>query len=96
MGGVAQGAAEAIASALMKSDGTWACGSDPFISIRLAGAKLERHEKIDVADCHKIASQDHRLGDLTMWIDSKTFLLLQMKRELNEKQMKLQGLAVAR
>lgn len=91
MGGVAQGAAEAMAAALMKSDGAWTGGSDPFIAPRLAGARLEGHEKIDGADCYKLASKHAALGDVTMWIDSKTFLLVQMMRELNEEQLAKQA-----
>lgn len=87
MGGVAQGAAELMASALMKSDGAWTGGSDPFIVPRLAGARLEAHEKIDDADCFKLISKHSQLGDVTLWIDSKTFRLCQITRELNEEQL---------
>lgn len=85
--GIAQGAAEAMAAALMKSDGAWTGGSDPFIVPRLAGANLEGHEKIDGADCFKLVSKHAKLGTVTMWIDSKTFLLRQMTRELSEQQL---------
>ena len=87
MAGVAQGAAELIAAALMKSDGAWTGGSDPFIVSRSAGAKLEGHEEIDGADCFKLVSQHSELGDVTLWVDSKTFLLRQITRELNEQQL---------
>jgi hypothetical protein len=87
MAGVAQGAAEATAALLMKSDGAWTGGSDPFIAPKVAGAKLEGHEKIEEADCFKITSEHARLGDVTLWIDSNTYLLRQMTRELSEQQL---------
>jgi len=87
MGGVAQGAAEGIPAALMKSDGAWVGGSDPFIVPRLSEAKLAGHEQIDGADCYKLVAKNPKLGDVTMWIDSKSFLLRQMMRESNETQL---------
>jgi hypothetical protein len=94
MGGVAQGAAEGIPAALMKSDGgkdplafAWMAGSNPFSVTRLSEAKLVGHEKIEDADCYKLVVKHPKLGDVTMWIDSKSFLLRQMTRESNETQL---------
>lgn len=81
MGGVAQGAAETMAVALLKSDGGRTGGSDPFIVPRLAGAKLEGREKIGGDDCYKLVSKSATLEDVTLWIDAKTFLIRQMRRE---------------
>lgn len=83
MGGVAQGAAETMAVALMKSDGEQVGGSDPFISPRLSGAKMEGMEKIDGVDCYKLVSKSTTLEDVTLWIDAKTFLIRQMRKESN-------------
>jgi len=90
-GSVAQGAAELMASALMKSDGAWTGGSDPFIVPRLEGSKVEGHEAIDAADCFKLISKHAELGDVTLWIDSKTFLLRQILIELDEQQLAAQA-----
>lgn len=80
MGGVAHGAAETIPAALMKSDGAWVGGSDPFIVPRLSDTKLTGREKIDGADCYKLIAKNEKLGTVTMWIDSKSFLLRQMTK----------------
>ena len=81
MGGVAHGAAEATAVALMKSDGAQTGGSDPFIVTRLSGATLAGMEKIGDADCYKLVSKSAQLEDVTLWIDATTFLLRQIKKE---------------
>jgi hypothetical protein len=94
MGGVAQGAAEGIPAALMKSDGAWDGGHDPFIVPRLSATKLAGREKIAGADCYKLVAQHPKLGDVTMWIDSKSFLLRQMAREYSEAQLAEQAKSV--
>jgi hypothetical protein len=87
MGGVAQGAAEGIPAALMKSDGAWVGGHDPFIVPRLVKADLADNEKIDGAECYKVVAKHPKLGDATLWIDAKMFLLRQMQRDYSEAQM---------
>jgi hypothetical protein len=87
MAGVALGAAEAMPSALMKSDGVFTGGGDPLLIPRLAGAAHQGHEKIEGSDCYKIVSKSPTLGDATMWIDSSTFLIRQMKRDYSERQL---------
>ena len=86
MGGVAHGAAEGIPAALMKSDGTWVGGSDLFIVPRLSPTTLNGREKIDGADCYKLVAKNPQLGDVTMWIDAKSFLLRQTRRDMSESQ----------
>ena len=86
MGGVAHGAAEGIPAALMKSDGTWVGGSDLFIVPRLSPTTLNGREKIDGAYCYKLVAKNPQLGDVTMWIDAKSFLLRQTRRDMSESQ----------
>jgi hypothetical protein len=87
MGGVAQGAAECIPAALMKSDGAWSGGHDPFIVPRLSETKLEGREQVDGAECYKLVAMNPKLGDVTLWIDENSFLLRQMTREHDEAQL---------
>jgi outer membrane lipoprotein-sorting protein len=89
MAGVAQGAAEGIPAALMKSEGAWTGGHDPFRVPRLSAAQLAGHEPIDGVDCYKLVARDSQLGDVTLWIDSQSFFLRQMKWELSEAQLAL-------
>jgi outer membrane lipoprotein-sorting protein len=86
MSGVTIGA-EVIPAALMKSDGAWVGGFDPFIVPRLSETKLAGHEKIDGADCYMLVAKNPKHGNVTLWIDSKYFLLRQMVRESNETQL---------
>lgn len=86
MGGVAIGAADRIPSALLEGQ-QFTGGGSPFIGHKVAGSKLAGHEKIDGHDCYKLVSKSETLGDRTLWIDSKSFLLRQMKSENNEKQL---------
>jgi outer membrane lipoprotein-sorting protein len=87
MGGVTHGASERIPAALMRSDGGFVGGNDPFIVPRLSATKLAGHEKIEGADCYKLVANHPKLGDATLWIDSKYFFLRQMTREHNEAQL---------
>ncbi len=93
LGGVAHGAAEGIPAALMKSDGAWTGGHDPFVVARLSPPELAGQEKIDGADCYKLVTKAGTHGDVTWWIDSKTFFLRQMTRHYNETQMAQQAKA---
>jgi outer membrane lipoprotein-sorting protein len=81
------GVAEGIPAALMKSDGAPAFGHDPFLVARASDPKVVGHERIDDADCYKLAAKNPKAGDVTLWIDSKSFLLRQMTRETSESQM---------
>ena len=83
MAGVGLGAAEAIPAALMKSDGAWTGGQNPLDAARLSPPKAAGHEMIDGADCYKLVMKNPQTGDVTLWIDSKTFLLRQMTREMS-------------
>jgi len=87
LGGVTRGAAELIPAALMRSDGVWVGGDDPFIVPRLSEVQLGGHEQIDGADCYKVLANHPRLGNIALWIDSKSFLLRQMTREYSETQL---------
>ena len=53
----------------------------------MAAAKLAGHETIDGADCYKLVAKHPQLGDVTLWIDSKSFLLRQMTKEISDTQM---------
>ncbi len=81
------GVAEGIPAVLMKSDGAPPSGHDPFLVARTSAATLAGHETIDGADCYKLVAKNPQLGDVTLWIDSKSFLLRQMTREHSEAQM---------
>jgi hypothetical protein len=87
MAGVAQGAAEMMAAALMKADGTFTGGADPFIVAQVGGSTLEGHENIDGADCYKLGTKSPIHGDVILWVDSKSFFLRQMMRSLNANQL---------
>ncbi len=81
------GVAEGIPAALMKSDGAMTAGHDPFAVARTSDTKVTGHETIDGADCYKLLAKHPQLGDVTLWIDSKSFFLRQMTRETSEAQL---------
>jgi hypothetical protein len=90
MAGVATlslGVAEGILAALMKSEGVSMGSHDPFMVPRMSAANLAGRETIDGADCYKLVAKHPQLGDVILWIDSKSFLLRQMTRESNETQL---------
>src|SRR5262245_14045632 len=75
MAGVAQGSVEGIPAALMKSDGAWTGGHDPYAIPRMSQTAVAGREKIDGADCYKLVAKNPKHADVTLWIDSKSFLL---------------------
>jgi hypothetical protein len=81
--GVARGAADTIPAVLMKIDGTPAGGYDPLTVPRISPPYLAGRETIDGADCYKIIV-NYAEFDETLWIDSKSFILRQMMREINK------------
>jgi outer membrane lipoprotein-sorting protein len=81
MGGVALGAAEGIPAALMKGDGAQFFGDYPFFVPRRSPTKVAGLEKIDGNVCYELAAKNPKFGNVTLWIDAKSFLLRQMKSE---------------
>jgi len=85
--GVSQGVSDRIPAALMKSDGVWVGGGDPFIIPRLSPSKIEGHETVDGLDCYQLLAEHLRLGTVRLWIDSRTFFLRKMVVDHNEEQL---------
>src|SRR5262245_30115538 len=81
------GVVESIPAALMKSDGAPPSSHDPFMVTRMSPPKLPGHEAIDGADCYKLITKHPQFGDVTLWIDSKSFLLRQMTRNVSDVQL---------
>ena len=79
MTGVAAGAPTQIPAALMKLN--WGY---PFV--RAKDSKLEGREKIRGADCYRVVSKTPA-GRTRYWVDSRNFLLRQMKEEQDENEL---------
>jgi hypothetical protein len=77
--GVAAQAPTTIPAALMHLN--W---GNPFARGR--GGQVVGHEKIGGSDCYKVVA-DAATGKTTYWVDSKTFLLRQLKEEQDAKQL---------
>ena len=81
MMGVGMGAAEVIPAILMKADGIKAVAIDPFFLPSVSGSTLTGRETIGDSDCYKLECNAAVMGNITLWIDSKTFFLRQMSSE---------------
>jgi hypothetical protein len=45
------------------------------------------HEKIDGSDCYKVVADNPARSKVTYWVDTRTFLLRQIKQEQNAQQL---------